>query len=107
MTGGFVVDAEGLGSKASEFATLAEQADRIATTLREELDGAGPAWGTDAVGRSFAALHDRRAAETGDLCAGLCGGLTELGTRLGDAATRYVASDADAGQHVAPRPGDR
>ncbi|OZM75069.1 hypothetical protein CFN78_02520 [Amycolatopsis antarctica] len=105
MSGGFEVDAERLGDKASEFGGLAERAERITAALRTALAGSGAPWGDDTVGRSFAAVHEGPAAETAGRCAGLGAGLDGLGDALTAAAARYADGDSAAARRLGPDAG--
>ncbi|MGH3520649.1 MAG: hypothetical protein ACRDQ7_25410 [Haloechinothrix sp.] len=96
MTEGFFADADRLAARSGDFDGFAERAGKAADALRSALASGGPAWGTDAVGASFAAAHADPAAHALDLIAGLRPGLGEMGTKFADAATEYRAADESA-----------
>ncbi|RZS33865.1 hypothetical protein EV193_11015 [Herbihabitans rhizosphaerae] len=83
--GGFQADGERIVSEAGEFGPLADRAATIHKELNAALESAGPCWGDDEVGRSFAAAHTASA----DTALGDLGGLAE---KLGDVGSRYTAA---------------
>ncbi|GAB3504967.1 PE domain-containing protein [Amycolatopsis cihanbeyliensis] len=97
---GFAVDTEQLAAKAAELGELAERAAGISADLERALAATGRAWGTDAVGQSFAAAHDTPARETLDRLRALPEQLGDMHRRLTDAAAAYRAGDAEATDRV-------
>jgi hypothetical protein len=100
VTGGLEADVDRLAARAGDFDTLVERAGKISADLDSALEGAEAAWGDDAVGTSFAAAHAGRAGETADGVRGLAGGLREFGGSVREAARRYHAVDAEAGESI-------
>jgi len=96
---GFEVDAERLASRAGEFAPLVDRVNGIHRTLTDALS-AGPCWGTDAVGQSFAAVHATPADDATTRLAGLSTRLQSLSTRLTETASAYRSGDQSAVDNV-------
>ncbi|WP_216214142.1 type VII secretion target [Amycolatopsis aidingensis] len=97
---GFAVDTDRLDAKAAELGELAERAAGIAAELDRALAATGAAWGTDAVGRSFAAAHEVPAEQTRERLRALPERIGELHRRLTEAAAAYRAGDAEAADRV-------
>lgn len=95
MTDELHADVARLREKATEFDGFAERAGKIAGQLRDNLDTAGECWGSDEVGRSFAAAHQPAGAVL-DTLGSLGSRLGEMGTRLGDAASSFHSGDEQA-----------
>lgn len=93
MTAGFQVDPVALARHAGEFPALADRARAIHTELAAALSAAGPCWGDDEAGRSFAAGHVQPAGQTLDLLGTLPGRLADVGDRFGATARAYQQSD--------------
>jgi hypothetical protein len=93
MTDGFQVDPEALARHAREFPALAQRASAIHAELSAALTAAGPCWGDDPAGHSFAAGHVQPAGHTLDQLGTLAGGLTGVGDGLTTMARRYQQSD--------------
>jgi hypothetical protein len=72
---------------------LAERAKAIHTELTAALSAAGPCWGDDEAGRSFAAGHVEPAGQTLDRLGTLPGQLADVGDRFGTTARSYQQSD--------------
>jgi len=93
---GFDVDVDGLTARAGQFDGLVDRLGTIERDLTDALSAAGPCWGTDAVGQSFAAAH----ADPADATLGRLSGLTEqlgsVGTRFADTAAGYSSADDDS-----------
>ncbi|MQA08630.1 MAG: hypothetical protein GEU98_08775 [Pseudonocardiaceae bacterium] len=99
-TGGFHADFERLASKAGEFDGFAERAGKIFGELRENLDAVGECWGTDEVGRSFAAAHSGPSNAVIETMSSLREDLGDMGTRLAQTASDYREVDAEAASGV-------
>jgi uncharacterized protein YukE len=93
---GFQVDPGKLARHAGEFSGFAEQVSAIHGDLTAALDHAGPCWGADAAGQSFAAGHVEPATSTLDGLAALPGQLADVGDRFRTTASRYRQGDEDA-----------
>ncbi|MQA61715.1 MAG: hypothetical protein GEU86_09510 [Actinophytocola sp.] len=89
MTDGFFADAERIAGRSKDFDAFAERAGKVADALRTTLESTGKAWGDDAVGESFEAVHGDAARSVLDAVAGLRGELTEVGAKFADAAAAY------------------
>jgi hypothetical protein len=100
MTDGFNVDADRLTAQAGQFPALAERAGAIHRELSEALAEAGACWGSDSVGRSFAAAHTGPADGTLTGLGGLPGRLDSVGTRLADTARGYRDQDASGARGI-------
>lgn len=94
---GFEVDAERLAARAGEFTPLVDRVNGIHRTLTDALS---PCWGTDAVGQSFAAVHETPADDTATRLAGLSTRLQSLSTRLTETADTYRSGDQSAVDNV-------
>jgi uncharacterized protein YukE len=90
---GFQADPAKLARHAADFPGLADQAGAIHGELTTALAAAGPCWGGDAAGRSFAAGHVQPADGTLDQLAALPGRLTDVGNRFTATATGYQRVD--------------
>lgn len=89
---GYQADLEKLTAGAGELRGFASQAGEIASVLDKALAAFGVCWGDDAVGRSFAASHERPSGAT-------AGALTSLATSLGDVSDKLAAT-AETYRHV-------
>lgn len=85
MTDSYRVEANRLAADAGQFDGLADRAGTIHGELRTVLDSVGECWGTDDVGRSFAAAHNGPAD-------GTLGGLHALPGKLGDLGFAFTES---------------
>jgi uncharacterized protein YukE len=99
MSDGYEVDTAALAAQAGQLDPLASRVASIHSTLSESLSEAGPCWGTDAVGQSFAAAHAGPADTTLTTLGGLPGRLGSVGTRFTATAATYEGDD----QHGAAR----
>ncbi|GAA5168585.1 MULTISPECIES: hypothetical protein [Amycolatopsis] len=97
---GFESDVERLSARAGEFDGLVERAARVSAELERALAGASAAWGSDAVGRSFAAAHVGAADEAAERVRGLAERLAQAGGSFAEAARRYRAGDEAAADAV-------
>jgi hypothetical protein len=89
----FEADADKLTTQAGEFPWLAEQAGSIHRELTAALAEAGPCWGSDEVGQSFAATHVSSADGTLGQVGALPDQLGSVGTRLADTGNAYHSLD--------------
>lgn len=89
---GYEADLEKLTAGAGEMRGFAAQAGDIAGALDKALAAFGACWGDDAVGRSFAASHEKPSGDT-------AGALTALATALGDVGEKLHAT-AETYRHV-------
>jgi uncharacterized protein YukE len=89
---GYEADLDRLDAGARELKGFAGQATEIASTLGRTLAGFGACWGDDAVGRSFAASHEKPSGEAQ-------GALSALSTTLGDVGDKLAAT-AETYRHV-------
>lgn len=96
MTNGFRADPAALARQAAEFPGLAQQAGAIHAELADALAAAGPCWGDDAAGRSFAAGHVAAAGDTLGGLGALPGRLGDVGDRLATTARGYQQADQHA-----------
>jgi hypothetical protein len=96
---GFEVDAERLASRAAQFEPLVGRLSEIHGNLSDALS-AGACWGTDAVGRSFAAVHAEPSDDALSRLSGLADRLTSVSTRLTETAGTYQAVDRSAADQV-------
>ncbi|KAA2251250.1 hypothetical protein F0L68_38195 [Solihabitans fulvus] len=102
---GFRSDHQRLAEHAGEFTGLASRAGDITGELRRALEQAGDCWGSDAVGRSFAASHVRAATETLGRVGGLSDGLGDVGQRFAATAETYRQVDEDNAAALRPNEG--
>ncbi len=93
---GYEVDPTRLAGQAGQLDPLVSRVSTIHGTLTEALAEAGPCWGTDAVGRSFAAVHADPADATLTRLGSLPRRLGSVGTRFTDTATTYEGDDQHA-----------
>jgi hypothetical protein len=93
MTGGFAADADRIGARSHDFADHAQRARTVARSLQTALESAEQAWGSDAVGQSFAAAHAKPAGRALELLGGLGGELEAIGGKFSAAAGTYRAVD--------------
>ncbi|HEX4702796.1 MAG TPA: hypothetical protein VH352_11760 [Pseudonocardiaceae bacterium] len=99
MTNGFQADTAELARHAGEFPTFAARANAIHGELAAALDAAGPCWGDDPAGHSFAEGHVRPAESTLDSLGALSGRLADVGDRFTATARGYQQADEySAGQ---------
>ena len=89
---GYSADLDKLTAGAGELRGFASQAGEVAGALDKALAAFGACWGDDAVGRSFAASHDRPSGAT-------TGALTAFATSLGDVGDKLAAT-AQTYRHV-------
>ncbi|MFI6097327.1 WXG100 family type VII secretion target [Lentzea sp. NPDC051213] len=89
---GYEADLERLDAGAGELKGFASQATEIAGALDKALAAFGACWGDDAVGRSFAASHEKPSGDT-------TGVLSALATTLGDVGDKLAAT-AETYRHV-------
>jgi uncharacterized protein YukE len=89
---GYEADLDRLDAGARELRGFAGQAKEIAGTLDKALAAFGACWGDDAVGRSFAASHEKPSGEA-------AGALSGLSTTLGDVGDKLAAT-AETYRHV-------
>jgi len=97
---GFEVDADRLASRAAQFEPLVGRMTAIHRNLDDALSTDGACWGTDAVGRSFGAVHATPADDALTRLSGLSDRLTSVSTRLTETAGTYRAADDSAIEHV-------
>lgn len=97
---GFDVDVGGLSARAGQFDGLVDRLGTIERDLTDALSVAGPCWGTDAVGQSFAAAHADPADATLGRLAGLSEQLGSVGTRFADTAAGYSSADDAGAEHL-------
>jgi len=90
---GYEVDSTKLARHAAEFPGFADQVGAIHGELTTALDAAGPCWGDDAPGQSFAAGHVRHASGTLDRIGALPVRLTDVGDRFTATAAGYQQAD--------------
>lgn len=86
---GFRSDVEQLAGKAGEFEDHAAHARRVAEDLRRAVESAGRCWGSDEIGRSFAATHQHRAEQALEALEALPGRLDEMGAKFAASAETY------------------
>ncbi|SFR10027.1 Proteins of 100 residues with WXG [Lentzea waywayandensis] len=89
---GYSADLERLDAGARDMKGFAGQATEIAGTLDRALAAFGACWGDDAVGRSFAASHEKPSGDAS-------GALSGLSTALGDVSDKLAAT-AETYRHV-------
>jgi len=94
MTDGFSADAERLAAQAEHFDRFAGRVGAIRRDLADVLDAAGPCWGGDDVGQSFAATHAGAADDTFTALGALPDRLGSVGTKFTETATAYLDSGA-------------
>ncbi|MDT7782618.1 MAG: hypothetical protein QOF58_1037, partial [Pseudonocardiales bacterium] len=68
---GYEADLDRLDAGARDLRGFAGQAKEIAGTLDKALAAFGTCWGDDAVGRSFAASHEKPSGDTAGALSGL------------------------------------
>lgn len=93
---GFQADPAKLARHAGEFPGYADRLRAIHGDLAATLDGAGPCWGDDAAGQSFAAGHVAPANGTLDRLGALPDRIHDVGDRFRTTATGYQQGDEDA-----------
>lgn len=90
---GFFADFERLAQRSKDFDEYAERAKKVADELSEALGSTGKAWGSDAVGQSFDAVHSADADEVLGMLGVLGGDLGGVGSKFADAAETYRAAE--------------
>lgn len=100
MTGGYFADADRIGDRAQDFDGHAQQARKVAESLKSVLDSGGNAWGDDAVGQSFDAAHTAPAARALELVGGLGDELDAIGAKFTAAAKTYRATDTAGAEDI-------
>lgn len=93
MTAGFEVDPTALARHAADFPALSDRAGKIHSELAAALAAAGPCWGDDEAGQTFAAGHEAPAGQTLDQLGSLSGQLSTVGDGLTTMARAYQRSD--------------
>ncbi|OLR90464.1 hypothetical protein [Actinokineospora bangkokensis] len=91
--GGFETEAEALAARAGQFDGIAERAGRIHRDLDDVLGALGACWGTDSIGRSFAAAYAAPADTALGALGALPGQLGDVRGRFADNARAYLADD--------------
>jgi hypothetical protein len=89
----FEADSDKLIGQAGEFPWLAEQAGSIHRELTAALSEAGPCWGADQVGQSFASVHVSPSDTTLGQLGSLPDQLDTTGTRFADTGAAYHSLD--------------
>ena len=92
---GFSVDNERLAQHAADFGAHADTAGDIAGALRQAVEATGSCWGSDEVGRSFAAGHVEAASQTLNHLGSLPERLGDVATRFADTAATYQQAEVD------------
>ncbi len=92
-TGGFSTDVDRVLDRAGQLDGLSSTAQSIFTELSDALAEAGPCWGSDSVGQSFAAGYLESAEATFELVKALPGQLTDVGGRLAQHAHIHRSAD--------------
>jgi hypothetical protein len=90
---GYEVDTTRLARHAAEFPGFADQVGAIHSELTTALAAAGPCWGDDAPGQSFADGHVRPASGTLDRIGALPAQLSDVGDRFTATAAGYRQAD--------------
>jgi uncharacterized protein YukE len=90
---GYEVDTTKLARHAAEFPGFADQVGAIHRELTTALDAAGPCWGGDAPGQSFADGHVQPSSGTLDRINALPGQLSDVGDRFTATAAGYRQAD--------------
>jgi uncharacterized protein YukE len=90
---GFEADPAAIARHAADFPGYADRVGAIQDELTSALAAAGPCWGDDAAGQSFAAGHVEPADDTLSRLAALPGQLGDVGDRFTETATRYQQAD--------------
>ncbi|MET9228957.1 hypothetical protein [Lentzea sp. NPDC003310] len=86
---GYSADLERLDAGARELKGVAGQATEIAGALDRALASFGACWGDDAVGRSFAASHEKPSGDATGAVAGLATTLGDVSDKLASTAATY------------------
>ncbi|WP_439661682.1 WXG100 family type VII secretion target [Lentzea sp. HUAS TT2] len=86
---GYSADLERLDAGARELKGFAGQATEIAGSLERALAAFGACWGDDAVGRSFAASHEKPAGDANGALSGLASTLGDVSDKLAATASTY------------------
>jgi hypothetical protein len=97
---GFNVDADRLSAQAGEFPNLADRAGTIHRELSTALGEAGPCWGSDSVGQSFAAAHVSPSETTLGTLGSLPERLGSVGTRFADSSAAYRRQEATGVEYL-------
>jgi hypothetical protein len=90
---GFQADPATIAKHAAEFPGYADRIGAAHRELAAALEAAGPCWGDDPAGRSFADGHLRPANGTLDRIGALPGQLNDVGDRFTVTATGYQQVD--------------
>ncbi len=97
---GFRVEADRLTDRAGQFDGLAERVAGIHRDLADRLAAAGPCWGSDEVGQSFAAAHTAPADATLGTLDALPGQLGDVGGRFRSTAAAYRGTEQQNAQTI-------
>ncbi|CRK59773.1 hypothetical protein [Alloactinosynnema sp. L-07] len=89
------VDAAKLARDAAQFTGFAERVEAIHRDLSDRLGAVGACWGTDEIGRSFAAVHAGAADQTLAAVGGLPARLSDIGERFASNAAAYVDGEQE------------
>ncbi|MFC0544292.1 WXG100 family type VII secretion target [Kutzneria chonburiensis] len=92
-TGGFSTDVDRVLDRAGQLDGLSGTAQSIFTELSDALADAGPCWGSDSIGQSFASGYTDAAEATFELVKALPGQLTDVGGRLAEHARIHRSVD--------------
>jgi uncharacterized protein YukE len=92
-TGGFTTDVGRVLDRAGQLDGLSDTAQSIFTELSDALAKAGPCWGEDQVGQSFADGYQDSAEATLALVKALPGQLSDVGGRLAEPARIHRSAD--------------
>jgi len=92
---GFSSDTERILDNARQLDGLAGTAEAIAAELIEAVRAAGECWGTDQVGRGFAAGHMDAAAATEAVVGSLPEQLADIGAKLAETAGVHRRADEE------------
>ncbi|AOS65496.1 WXG100 family type VII secretion target [Actinoalloteichus hymeniacidonis] len=104
----YLVDPDQLETRAGRFTGLSGQVEDAAAALRDALAETEGCWGSDEIGRNFAARHVGPSAEVVELLDALPGELLDMRDRLQATARDYSSVDEhnaglvgsnDAGSH--------
>lgn len=101
MSDGFTADADRLAAQAEHFDGFVGRVGAIRRDLADALEAAGPCWGGDEVGQSFATTHAGAADDTLGRLGGLSDQLGSVGTRFTETAAAYRDLDSGAAETLA------